>query len=192
MSKLIALCIGHSRIVNGHQDGGAVALDHKTSEWIFNSELAKSACAALADLGIPATIISRYEGIGYEHAQEWLAGELKRLDAGAALELHFNDSDNPASNGHEFLFWHGSTRGNALATALDKRMDLLMPMIRHRDLVAITGTDRGAAFLRGTPCPAVIVESFFGSNHDDFENAVRFIETLAKVIALGIRDWLAA
>jgi hypothetical protein len=49
---LIALCIGHSRFIKGHRDGGAVAVDSKTSEWVFNSELAKSASIELAELGI--------------------------------------------------------------------------------------------------------------------------------------------
>ncbi len=191
MSKLIALCIGHSRFVNGQRDGGAVAVDHQTSEWQFNSELAAIISSDLGQAGITATTISRYYGNGYVAAQSWLAGELKRLGASAALELHFNDSDDERANGHEVLYWRLSARGKALASMIDHHLDTEIPEIRHRDVVPIGGGDRGAQFLYGTPCPAVIVESFFGSNPSDFGYAYAHKEYLARAISLGISDWVS-
>jgi N-acetylmuramoyl-L-alanine amidase len=147
-------------------------------------------CLELDALGLASTGIYQYAGNGYGAAQRWLAGELKSLGATLAIELHFNSSDSPASNGHEFLHWHASVKGKALAAAIDAQFDSLLPGIRHRSLVAITAQDRGAQFLRGTHCPAVIVESFFGSNAQDLSDGMAQRATIARAIACGIRDYL--
>ena len=162
------------------------------SEWKFNCVLAGYVCSDLGRLGIPSVCITRYEGVGYSAAQRWLAWHLRAIGAAAALELHFNDSDNPKANGHEMLYWQTSARGKALAASIDAQMDRYIPEIGDRNLLARTGNDRGADFLGKTHCPAVIVESFFGSNADDLQDAKILLLTLAKVIACGIRDWLAA
>lgn len=187
---LAAICVGHSRLVNGHPEGGAVAIDETTSELSYNTALAAMICLELDTLGMASTGIYRYPGNGYGAAQRWLAGELKALGATLAIELHFNSSDSPASNGHEMLYWHASVKGKALAAAIDAQFDSLLPAFRHRPLVAITAQDRGAQFLRGTHCPAVIVESFFGSNAGDWREGMARRATIARAIACGIRDYL--
>jgi N-acetylmuramoyl-L-alanine amidase len=190
-APLIAICVGHSRLIKGKIEGGAVAVDG-TNEWKFNCVLAGYVCSDLGRLGITSVCITRYEGDGYSAAQRWLASELRRIGAAAALELHFNDSDNPKANGHEMLYWQTSARGKALAASIDAQFDRYIPEIADRNLLARTDKNRGADFLGKTHCPAVIVESFFGSNADDWQDAKIYLLTIAKVIAFGIRDWLAA
>ncbi|RYD26970.1 MAG: hypothetical protein EOP87_21905, partial [Verrucomicrobiaceae bacterium] len=64
----IALCVGHSRRINGHPEGGAVSHDGKTNEWNHNLPLAILIRARLKQHGIRATIISEYQGGSYDSA----------------------------------------------------------------------------------------------------------------------------
>lgn len=45
----IALCVGHSRMIHGRRDGGAIAADGKTSEWEYNAALADATATRLAE-----------------------------------------------------------------------------------------------------------------------------------------------
>jgi N-acetylmuramoyl-L-alanine amidase len=121
----------------------------------------------------------------------WLANVLADDHARAAVELHFN-----AANGHargcEWLFWNGSTRGKALASELRTAHRGAFPDQVDRGLKPRGAGDRGALFLRWTPCPAVICEPFFGDNPDEWSvfggNAGR--ARLAMAVADGILRWL--
>ena len=189
MNGPVCICVGHSRLVNGTRDGGAIACGDQMSEWAYNSILAPLIVSELADLRIPAIVIDRYAGTGYGAAMRWLAATLRDQSARLALELHFNDSDDPQSNGHEFLHWGPSTAGHALATDISAEMCLQLPAIRRRGVVAIGPADRGAEFLRLTSCPAVICEPFFGSNKSDFQQATAGQLKIARAIAHGIASF---
>jgi N-acetylmuramoyl-L-alanine amidase len=52
-----------------------------------------------------------------------------------------------------------------------------------------TTSQRGGQFLRGTHCPAVICEPFFGSNQAEWTYFAGHQQELAQVIADGIDDW---
>lgn len=191
MKPLIALCIGHSRKVNGHPEGGAVSIGH-VSEHTYNLGLAESIAAQLAtfgNMGVRAVIVSEYEGTGYGAAQRWLASHLKGLGVNAALELHFNDSDSPQSNGHEMLFWNTSTKGKLLATHLEQALDSSPVKIRPRGVIPKYPGDRGAEFLKGTHCPAVIVETGFGSNAGDWMEMTVQKAEIARAYAIGIAEF---
>lgn len=185
---MIAICIGHSRLINGHPEGGAVSVE-RVSEWEHNSALGHQVCQKLDSLGIRNTIVNRYDGNGYTAAQKWLAGRLKQLGATAAIELHFNCSDNAQANGHEWLHWHNSLRGEDLAARLCDSFRSSLTMLLSRGLKPRTSADRGAEFLRLTPCPAVIAEPFFGSNTADWDIAKRHAATMADALARGISAW---
>jgi N-acetylmuramoyl-L-alanine amidase len=187
--KTIALCIGHSRIIKGRRDGGAVMVDG-TNEWSYNLGLADGILAVLRNHRIQGVVIDRYEGNGYGAAQRWLAAHLKTLAVDGAVELHFNSSDNASATGHEWLYWHSSTRSRSLASNIDAEMALAVPELRTRGIKSKTAADRGAEFLSGTHCPAVIAEPFFGSNPRDCEIAIRKKESIARAIAEGILSWL--
>ena len=189
MSGPVCLCIGHSRLVNGTRDGGAVACGDAMSEWTFNSILAPLIVSELATLRIPAIVIDRYEGTGYGSAMRWLASTIRNQGGRIALELHFNDSDDPQSNGHEWLHWSNSAPSHRLATEISAEMCLQLPAIRRRGVVPIGSADRGGEFLRLTPCPAVICEPFFGSNKSDFQQATSGQLQIARAIAHGIASF---
>lgn len=187
---LVALCIGHSRIVKGRVEGGAIAYDDQTSEWEYHTDLAPLIVAELKLLNIPSFAIYRYTGDTYGAAQRWLAERLQAEGATLALELHFNDSDSPQSNGHEWLFWQSSPNGKRLAECLSSAMISELPSIRARGAKPLGPADRGAEFVRGTHCPAVICEPFFGSHAKDFQTAIVDMPKLAAAIAAGIRHYL--
>lgn len=184
---MIALCIGHSRLVNGRSEGGAISVGGE-SEHSYWSAVAPLIADAL--LPLDSCIITRYESASYGSAMRWLARRLREINAKGAVELHFNSTTNERAEGHEWLYWHSSTKGRALAAALDASYGAAFPTLKSRGLKAITTGGRGAGFLRGTHCPAAIAEGFFGSSHSDFSFAHANRARIAAAIAAGIRAWV--
>lgn len=185
----IGICVGHSRLVSNRPEGGAVTHDGKTAEWQWNLGLASEIEGLLEDRGLQVVVLARYQGASYASAMLWLAGELKRHGCDAAVELHFNSSDNRQARGHEWLHWHTSTRGKALALEIDRLYGDALPEIPRRGVKALNDSDRGALFVKHTHCPAVICEPFFGSNTTDWAEAKANKETIAEAIAGGIAKW---
>lgn len=188
MKTLVALCVGHSRKINGRIEGGAVSVGN-VNEHTYNVELANMISALLSENRIDCHIIAEYEGVGYGNAQRWLADEIKCLGADLAIELHFN-SASPEANGHEWLYYHSSTNGQRLARRLNEEMCYGLPAIKSRGAKPRFAGDRGTEFLRGTHCPAVIAEPFFGSNASDWKLAVEFKAKIARAIVSGILEYL--
>jgi N-acetylmuramoyl-L-alanine amidase len=185
MNTLVALCVGHSRKIDGRTEGGAITHDGSTNEWRYNKAMAEGISTWLAKAGVRSVIISEYEGGSYGRAQAWLASHLRGLNATIALELHFNSSDSAEAHGHEWLYLHGSDRGARLAESLSAEM-AMTSMFRTRGAKPLDGSDRGALFVRDTHCPAVICEPFFGSSFHDWPKADREKERIAIAIAEGV------
>ena len=183
----IAICVGHSRKINGRTEGGAISVDG-TSEWEYNSGLADMISDQLDTLGHQVGIIDDYQGSGYTAAMEWVADQVEEWDADCAIELHFN-SATPLGNGHEWLHWATSSRGKALAAHVEAAVIEAVPELRQRGVKAKGKGDRGGAFLRVTHCPALIAEPFFGSNEEDWQIAIEKKVAIAKAIAHGIDAW---
>lgn len=186
--ETIAICIGHSRRLKGHREGGARSCAPVTSEWDFNDALGRVVIERLHDAhGLSAILVNGYEGGSYGAAMRWLGAYLRGLgNIRLAVELHFNSADDARANGHEVLYWHASEDGEALARRISRELTQSRLGIISRGVKAKDGGDRGAEFLRLTHCPAVIVESFFGSNASDWALARREPEALAIAIAQGI------
>jgi len=163
---MIAICIGHSRRINGRFDGGAYSDALKINEREFNLKVASELSAKLASRGIRNKIIDQYGGNGYGSAMADVARQVKDIRASLAIELHFN-SASPDANGHEWLYWHSSTIGERVAGKFDAEFSKEFPTIKRRGLKAITKKDRGGKFLELTHCPAIILEPFFGSSVAD-------------------------
>jgi N-acetylmuramoyl-L-alanine amidase len=185
MSAHVGICVGHSRQKNGGPEGGAISVGN-VNEWTYNNALAVRVKAILAARGISAQIYSHYDGGGYTTAMRWLATRLKLDAVTHAVELHFNSSDDPKSNGHETLYWHSSAKGKGLAESLDRAYRSNVAEIKPRGAKPRYRGDRGAEFLTLTHCPAVIVESGFGSNAWDWGVMASKADSIAKAIADGI------
>lgn len=154
-----AICIGHSRKINGRFDGGAYSPHLRVVERDLNRRVATE--MKLLDPSLE--IIDTYEGEGYGTAMRWLAAEIKERGCDLAVELHFNDAGETAK-GHEWLYWITSSKSLALATCFRKAFRDAFPEIVDRGLKPKNTGDRGAEFLRLTHCPAIICEPFFGSS----------------------------
>jgi N-acetylmuramoyl-L-alanine amidase len=190
MKSLIALCVGHSRIVRGSSpEGGAVTLDGKVNEWTWNCALAELIAKNLHAAGVKSVIVSEYEGNGYGSSQRWLARHLSDLGATAAIELHFNSAETPDARGHEWLYWHASSRGKALAASLSAEMCLSVPSIKSRGAKPKFTGDRGSEFLRLPSMPCCIAEPFFGSSPVDWAEAQHHRHEIALAIANGVLEW---
>jgi len=184
--KHVAICVGHSRT----KDNGAVNV-LGIYEWHFNKPLADRVAELIRDSGQMASVISHYNGNSYGSAMADVARQLKTICADVALELHFNSTSSPSATGFEFLCWHSSKRGNALATCIQKAFQKAFPEQRDRGIKHATPSDRGSRFLQVTHCPAVICEPFFGSNPKDTAFFYEHREELAQAYADGILNWLS-
>jgi N-acetylmuramoyl-L-alanine amidase len=161
---MIAICVGHSR----QGDDGAVSVGG-VAEWRFNKSLAQMIYEQLERVNVPCQVIDCYGGATYSAAMRWLGRDLAKRNPALAAELHFNDSDNREASGHEWLYWHESNAGREAARCMDRSMRLGYGNLKARGVKGLTGKDRGALFLKATPCPAIICEPFFGSNVRDWE-----------------------
>lgn len=188
-TPLVAICTGHSRTIKGRIEGGAVSIGNE-NEWSYNRQLGEMIADELGQRAIDTLEVSRYQGAGYGSAQRWLAERLKLAAATLAVELHFNSSDNPAANGHEWLYWHTSAQGRSLADNLHSEMCLGVTSLKARGIKPRFAGDRGAEFLAGTHCPAVICEVGFGSNANDWQVMTTQKDRIARAIAHGILEFL--
>jgi len=177
---MIAICIGHSRKIGSRYDGGAYSPHLGINERDFNLKLASKLSAKLTCRGIPSKIFDHYDGRGYGSAMADVARQVKNAGCTVAIELHFN-SATPSANGHEWLYWHSSVKGKAIAEKFERCFSRLFPGSRSRGVKPITRNDRGGKFLELTHCPAIILEPFFGSNEADCERIT--IDTLAEAYA---------
>jgi len=148
------------------------------------------------------TVKSHFRDIkqGYTGAMRKLANEIKAFRADVCLELHFN-SASPKAHGFEFLYYKGSRMGKKLANLLSvwysakdesfHPFKSKLPFSKRRG----TGTlargrfSRGSTYLRITPCPAIIVETHFGSNIKDHNNAIVTQRQQAKAIARALTEY---
>ena len=174
---MIALCVGHSR----PNDSGASSVTGVT-EWDYNSKLAD---LISKNLKITHKVYSTYKGSSYWNSMKWLAKTLRADDIEAAIELHFNAAT-PSANGHEWLFWHTSSKGRLFARALRDSFEDCYPDLRSRGIKPRQKRSRGAGFLRLTSCPALIAEPFFGSNTENWDFAIKNMEDIASTISSGI------
>lgn len=180
-----ALCVGHSR----RGDRGAINTAG-VSEHAFNTPLAHRVAELLRDRKHTAHVISAYDADEYGAAMRWVAAEVGRLRADAAVEFHFN-SASPSAEGYEYLFWNSSRRAEKLAQCFLIAHQRQFPKARLRGVLPRGPMNRGADFLRRTPCPAVILEPFFGSNAAETELYSRSREELARVYADALCAWAA-
>lgn len=187
---LVAICVGHSRYINGKRDGGAVSAGG-VQEWTFNRDVAYQIDRILREKGVVSFVVDDYRGSGYTDSMRWLANEIKAKGATVAIELHFNAATGTAK-GHEWLYWGTSTRSKALADALRGAYAEAFPNAVSRGIKAKGSGERGGEFLKLTHCPAVICEPFFGDNQAEWQIAASGVTAIAEAMAEGIMDYLTA
>lgn len=170
MSNRIAIVIGHGPL----RDKGAENAASKVTELDWNRDLATRIVKAIAGRS-PVSIIHR-KVEGHPPVEEVNTGMF-----GCCVELHLNANGGKAS-GTEMIYWLTSRRGKVLAALL---LDAAVATLGlpNRGIKGPQGGGRGSAFLRGTNCPAVIVESFFIDNDGDLATGTAKRDALAKAYA---------
>ena len=192
----VAICVGHSRRINGRLEGGAVSVGG-VNEWHWNAPVADKLQELLAARGVDSAVFNHYAGTGYTTAIMWLAGQIKRQKCDLAIELHFNSAGESAE-GHEWPFWGGSASGRRLALSLEEAFSKGYPDAKKRGvkprikprLSAERAENRGWQFTYYTHCPAVICEPFFGSNPQEWARMKDDKERYASVLCDGITAYL--
>jgi len=180
----VAICVGHSR----SGDKGAVSIGG-ISEWDWNSKVAHMLKGKLDDAGIDSYVVDHYDGNSYGSAMTWVSADASTQGATIAIELHFNAASSSAK-GFEYLYWHSSAEGQKLANAFIAAQKSLNTPAPSRGAKPKDGSDRGSGFLSKTPCPAIILEPFFGSNQGEWNYWSERPSALANVYAGAIKTYL--
>ena len=159
----IAVVVGHDE-----RNQGAYSLTLDVREWAFNVPLAACVVQDLEARGAVARIFERPAGVGYSTAMATLTSEINTWAPDLVVSLHFNSMGDTSFAGCCALHWPSSVRGNLAAAAISEAVSGAVGN-RNRGAVAQADSWSGAPLyiLRDTAAPAVIVESFFGSNPDD-------------------------
>lgn len=180
----IGICIGHSR----SGDNGAINTNN-ASEHAFNSEIGHLTASLLRKKGYRVHVVDEYKGGSYSSAICWLSDHLAKLGVNVAVELHFN-SAGPFAEGHEWLHWYRSTKGQRLASCFNHAFKKSFPDAKVRGVKSADKEDRGSLFLRVTRCPAVILEPFFGSSKSETDFYTKNKSELASAYARALSDYL--
>ena len=116
-----------------------------------------------------------------------IATLIQRVNATKAdyyVELHAN-AFNKIASGTETLYWHTSSQGKRLATAIQRACVTILGM-PDRGIKARFPKDRGAFQLSKTNPVAIITEPFFIDTPRDLANATAKREALAIAIGQAI------
>ena len=181
--SVIGICIGHSR----SGDKGAVNTNFVT-EHAFNSDIGRLTADLLRKEGHTVHVIDEYNGGSYSSAICWVSDYLTKLGVNVAVELHFN-SAGPFAEGHEWLHWFRSTKGQRLASCFNHAFKQAFPNSKVRGVKPADKEDRGSLFLRITRCPSVILEPFFGSNKKETEFYTKNKSAIAAAYAKALTDY---
>lgn len=162
--------IGH-----GGGDPGAVNQALGITENEYNRRLAAE-IAKIADVKV---IEQDARGLNQ------LVRDMNALSPDLVVSLHCNATVASSATGTETLYWHTSKAGASLAAKVQANMVRALGLrdrgIKPRDNLAV---------LRGTKCPAIIVEPFFISNANDYAVANTAIADLAKAIITGVEAYV--
>lgn len=166
----LVINIGH-----GGKDPGAVNKELGVTENQFNRQLG----VAIKQLWPYYVRLIEQDDSGLNQ----LVRDINTMEPDLVVSLHCNAAEAKTATGTETLYWHTSTKGKRLAECAQARMVKALGLadrgIKPRDNLAI---------LRGTKCPAIIVEPFFISNGADYKKVD--IDALAKAILMGVSDYV--
>lgn len=173
--KKIAIVIGHNPSAQG-----AVRVKDKESEYVWNSKLA----AAIVKHGNGnVKVFRRQAGMEYYKEIDKVYDEVNAWGPDVALELHFNANENRTATGTETLST-GSTGSLALAKAVQANMVRVLGL-RDRGVTTITSRERGGRGIFRAKAPAILLETYFGSNYNDCNIVDERLDVLAKAIYDG-------
>ena len=161
----------------GHTKGtGAVGFGGY-KEHYFNTRVVEQMVLLAPKMGINLLVTHRDPSLGYGAGVRKTAKAIKKFQADLCLELHFNAAS-PSARGCEILYFWGSRRSKHAARCMAGSLDFMMqdldvPMRGKSGARSLwyrsankekAYSGRGGYYVYKTPCPALILEPFFGSN----------------------------
>jgi len=109
------------------------------------------------------------------------------------VSVHCNSFSSGKPRGFEIFTTRGVTQADKLANTIFKEVKFMLPNLPMRPDISDGDLDKEAGFevLRGTKCPAVLVECGFMSNKSDLDMLLSktFQLRLASALAAGITGW---
>lgn len=182
----VLLCVGHSRL--GDKRGAVSTLG--ADEYQYNTQVAEILSDYLSDKTIISDICSHYPTRGYTSAMKWVGKRCRELQAKVAVELHFNAASRASASGHEWLIYKTSKKGYELARCFESAMVSERPEAARRGVKSLfSSADRGYGFVAYTPCPAVVLEPFFGSNAAESQEFIEDPEKLARIYSSALTTY---
>lgn len=185
MALPVAVVVGH----RGHAQGAVNV--QGVSEWRWAARLADLVVLELQHRGIPAEVVYRPDVPSGSY--QALVDDLNSRAYEAIVCLHFNGSTNPDVQGFEALCHPSSLEGRRLADALIRNMDQFLDSPnRGVKPTRVNGSNVELRVLTRTRAPAVIVESFFGSNEQGTARLDEPHELMAygRELADGVEEWI--
>ncbi|WP_406645235.1 glucosaminidase domain-containing protein [Aliisedimentitalea scapharcae] len=175
----LAVLIGHNAVAKG-----AFCDQLAVSEWIYNQRVYRHMADTAPEYEIEPKQFFRQKSATYTEEIETAYALIDAWGPDAILELHFNAG---GGRGTETLYWGGSVKGKALATALQSAM-LRELGLKNRG-IKDRKTGRGSTSLGASAFPTVLTEPFFGDSAGDCTvMAAVGEEALARAYLIGARD----
>lgn len=178
-SMNIFVCVGHANYGNGVISSADGTKSGGVNEYKYNKELAPYVVKWLKAAGHEATLCIAPEGQlkSLNDEVNYFIGEEHKQDYDLAVQLHLN-AFNMSAHGTEAYAYNEA--GLKVADAICKKLGTVWtnrgPQIKT-----------GLYWTRKTKAMAVLIESFFCDNADDYEKAKRLgFDAHAKLIAEGI------
>ncbi|MEG0025176.1 MAG: N-acetylmuramoyl-L-alanine amidase [Akkermansia sp.] len=178
----ICLDIGHCASSPGAQNDGT-----GITEFDFWKPRAVYIKTALAQMRHQVVIVNRQTdggGVGMSACVK----ACNATKADVIVALHAN-AYNGTATGSEVIYWHSSSKASRLAACIQRRIVGVLELPNRGVKPIFEEAERGAAQLRKTIAPCVIVEPFFIDHDDDLERACHRSVNLCKAIAEGIDDY---
>ena len=173
MAKRVAISVGHSILKNGN----CTSADGCVNEYQYNKKLAPLLKKYLGIAGWKADVIrcpeKRFSAASEE--KSYKLPLINKKDYDLAVELHLNASN---GKGYGAEVYYKTSSGKTYAKRVQKK---LATLFKNRGTKQIDNL----YFLNGTKPPAILVESFFCDNKDDYKKG-KDLEKVARLIAEGI------
>lgn len=187
---LVFINPGHS--YNGQPDPGACYFGHRECD--VAAVLGKALAAELFEYeNVTTQVYQQYNDptlltkakYGNKDAQlNAVSKKANSMKANYFVSIHLNASGSSKAKGVEVLYNPESTKGKALAQAV--QAELIKPFVKYifTDRKAKERTD--LAVLNQTSMPAILIEVGFISNKDELNYILSHVEVIAQRIAQGI------
>ncbi len=177
---MVFINAGHAP--NGHPDPGACSRSTGLRECDVALKVGELTAKYLNAVGIETVVFQN-------DALSEVCHRANKLEADLFISIHCNSAANPAANGTETWYCHGSKNGANLAKYINGQILWTFDTADRGIKEARPGVN-GLYVLTNTDMPAVLVELAFISNSEDLVLLTERQEDFARAIARGVTDYM--